>query len=125
MSEQLKFWIANCPDEGRMFIEHMASYDFSDFDYNILPNKCINNFGEQTDTEGYDTEGIETDGTGTDWSETGNNMDEGEPEANNMEHESSGFQPGFQPDFNLDFNLDLFQRISARIPTWISARIPT
>ena len=54
LSAQLREWIAYCPDEGRRSINLMASYDFSDFDYNLLPNKCINNFDVSTDIEDDD-----------------------------------------------------------------------
>lgn len=42
MMEQLYYWVVTCPPDFRQLIVEMASKDFSDFDYNILPNKCIN-----------------------------------------------------------------------------------
>ena len=42
MMDQLYYWGTDCPADFSQLITEMASKDFSDFDYNILPNKCIN-----------------------------------------------------------------------------------
>ena len=43
-NEELSRWIMTCPKELKDKIFRLASYNYSDFDYNIIPNKCINHF---------------------------------------------------------------------------------
>ena len=54
LQSQLLEFIKNCYKINPYLLEQindLSSYDFSDFDYNILPNKCINDFGSDDNND--------------------------------------------------------------------------
>ena len=120
LQSQLLEFIKNCYKINPYLLEQindLSSYDFSDFDYNILPNKCINDFGSDDNNdyvnnnnndngEGYN----DNDNNGEGYNNNNNNGEgynnnNGEGYNNNGDDDIIFYYPDPKPDETCGFYL--------------------